>query len=176
LIRAIGLAAALVLPAAPPAFSQDLKPWGKEPTPALELTDVRGARHALADYRGKVVLVNFWATWCGPCVEEMPSMELLRVAMEGKPFAILAVNVGEGARAAQAFGEKLDLGFPLLLDRDTTVAKSWRARVLPASYLVGPDGAIRYSYLGALDWASAPVRKRIEAMLPKDKLRLAERN
>jgi thiol-disulfide isomerase/thioredoxin len=157
------------------AIGQELKPWGRAPTPALQLQDVEGAAHKLADYRGKVVLVNFWATWCVPCREEMPSLERLRAAMDGKPFVILAVNVGEGVRAARDFGQKLELGFPLLLDRDTKVAKSWGARVLPASYLVGPDGAIRYSYFGELDWASEPIRKRIEALMPRDRLRSASR-
>jgi thiol-disulfide isomerase/thioredoxin len=156
-----------------PALAQGLKPWGNAPTPPLELADVEGAEHKLAAYRGRVVLVNFWATWCVPCREEMPSMELLRLAMQGKPFEILAVNVGEGARVARAFGQKLELGFPLLLDRDTQAAKRWGARVLPASYLVGPDGTIRYSYFGELDWTSEAVRKRIEALLPKERMKAA---
>jgi len=155
------------------ALAQELKPWGRAPTPLLELADVQGGAHKLGDYRGKVVLVNFWATWCVPCREEMPSLERLRLAMDGKPFVILAVNVGEGARVAGDFGMKLDLGFPLLLDRDTRTAKSWGARVLPASYLVGPDGAIRYSYVGELDWSSEVIRRRVESLLPKEKLRSA---
>jgi thiol-disulfide isomerase/thioredoxin len=161
------LGGALALVAAS-AFAQALKPWtGGAPAP-LELSDAEGTAHRLADYRGKVVLVNFWATWCVPCREEMPSIEALRQAMEGKPFVVLAVNVGEGARVARAFAQKLTLGFPLLLDRDTRTAKAWNARVLPASYLIGPDGTIRYSYLGELDWSSADVRARVEAMLPKN--------
>jgi thiol-disulfide isomerase/thioredoxin len=158
------------------AQAQELKPWGRGATPPLELADVQGGMHSLADYRGKVVLVNFWATWCAPCREEMPSMEKLRRAMEGKPFVILAVNVGEGPRAAGDFGRKLELGFPLLLDRDTRTAKSWGARVLPASYLVGPEGTIRYSYFGELDWASEPIRRRIESLMPREKLRSANAN
>ena len=67
---------------------------------ALELEDLEGRPHRLDDYRGKVVLVNFWATWCGPCREEMPTLERLRQALAGRPFTVLAVNVGEGARVA----------------------------------------------------------------------------
>ena len=69
-------------------------------------------------------------------------MERLREAMGEKPFVILAVNVGESARTARNFAERLSLGFPLLLDRDTRAAKAWRAKILPASFLVGPDGRI----------------------------------
>jgi len=111
------------------------------------------------------VLVNFWATWCEPCREEMPSMERLRHALQGKPFVVLAVNVGEGPRAARAFGEKMQLGFPLLLDRDAKTTRAWNARILPASFVVGPDGRIRYSYFGAIDWARDDVRQAIEKLL-----------
>jgi peroxiredoxin len=158
--------ALLVLAAlALPALAQPLKPWAGGAAPALELADAEGKLHRLANYRGSVVLVNFWATWCAPCREEMPSMERLRAAMKGKRFAILAVNVGESARTARAFAEKMQLGFPLLLDHDTQVSRAWSARVLPASFVVGPDGALRYSYFGAMDWAGADVRTAIEELL-----------
>jgi peroxiredoxin len=149
-----------------PASAQDLKPWSGGATPPLELADVDGKVHRLADYRGKAVLVNFWATWCAPCREEMPSMEALRVAMQGKPFVVLAVNVGEGARVARDFASSMALGFPLLLDRDTRTAKAWSARILPASFLVGPDGKIRYSHFGAIDWGQADVRKTLQRLMP----------
>jgi peroxiredoxin len=85
--------------------------------------------------------------------------------MQGRRFVVVAVNVGEGARAARAFGEKMQLGFPLLLDSDTKTARAWSARVLPASFVIGPQGDIRYSYFGAIDWARDDVRKAIEALL-----------
>ena len=157
------------------AHAQALRPWGGGAAPALELADVDGTLRRLADYRGKAVLVNFWATWCGPCREEMPSIESLRLSMEGKPFVVLAVNVGQSPRVARDFGEKLMLGFPLLLDRDTRAAKAWGARVLPASFVVGPDGAIRYSYFGDLDWSAPEVRAKIEALLPREALNTAVR-
>jgi peroxiredoxin len=160
------LALALLAALALPAWGQGLKSWTGGPTPALELADVDGKIHRLSDYRGKAVLVNFWATWCAPCREEMPSIEALRAAMHGKPFVVLAVNVGESARVARGFAGTMALGFPLLLDRDTKVTKAWSARILPASFVVGPDGRIRYSYFGALDWASADVRSAIMRLVP----------
>ena len=168
------LAALALALAAAGAGAQALKPWSGGATPPLALEDVDGKTRRLADYRGSTVLVNFWATWCGPCREEMPSMERLRAAMEGKPFVILAVNVGESGRIARDFAERLSLGFPLLLDRDTRTAKTWRARILPASYVIDPDGAIRFAHYGGLDWASADVRKKIEGLMPRDRLRTAE--
>ena len=155
----------LLLALAVPAWAQPLKPWTGGATPGLELTDAEGKLHRLADYRGRAVLVNFWATWCEPCREEMPSMERLRHALQGKPFVVLAVNVGEGPRAARAFGEKMQLGFPLLLDSDAKTTRAWNARILPASFVVGPDGRIRYSYFGAIDWARDDVRQAIEKLL-----------
>ncbi len=158
---ALVLLAALALP----AWGQGLKGWTGGPTPALELADLDGKVHSLSDYRGKAVLVNFWATWCAPCREEMPSIEALRVAMQGEPFVVLAVNVGESARVARDFAATMTLGFPLLLDRDTKTAKAWSARVLPASFVLGPDGRIRYGHFGALDWASADVRNAIQRLV-----------
>ncbi len=149
-----------------PAWGQTLNDWSGGATPELQLVDTQGKLHRLSDYRGQAVLVNFWATWCEPCREEMPSIEALRVAMQGKPFAVLAVNVGESARTARQFAANMQLGFPLLLDRDTRATKAWTARILPASFIVGPDGRIRYSYLGALDWSSPEVRKTIEVLVP----------
>jgi thiol-disulfide isomerase/thioredoxin len=155
------------------AGAQALKPWTGGAAPALELADLDGAMHRLSDYRGKTVLVNFWATWCEPCRAEMPSIERLRKSMEGKPFVVLAVNVGESGRVARDYTEKLPVNFAVLLDREGRVTRSWGARVLPASYVVGPDGTIRYSYLGELDWSGSDVRSRIEALLPKQPERAA---
>ena len=170
--RRLLLAAALALFAAG-SSAQALRPWNGGAAPPLELTDVDGTVRRLADYRGKAVLENFWATWCGPCREEMPSIESLRLSLQGKPFEVLGVNVGQSPRVARDFGEKLMLGFPLLLDRDTRTAKAWGARVLPASFVVGPDGAIRYSYYGDLDWAAPEVRAKIEALFPREALNTA---
>ena len=148
------------------AAAQGLRPWPGGATPPLDLPDVAGREHRLADYRGKVVLVNFWATWCEPCREEMPSMKKLRASLAGKPFEVLAVNFGEPERRVKRFLDEVPLDFPVLLDRDSAVAKLWRARVLPVTYVVGPDGAIRYMALGGIDWADEAVRRAILALMP----------
>ena len=146
------------------AQAQPLKPW-KGATPALELSTLEGKAQRLEDYRGRVLLVNFWATWCAPCLEEMPSIERLRRSLDARRFAVLAVNVGEGPRAAGDFAKKMDLGFNFLLDRDMKASKAWGARVLPATFIVDPDGKVRYSHFGALDWSSAEVRKLVAGLV-----------
>ena len=93
-------------------------------------------------------------------------MEALRASLQGRPFVVLAVNVGEGARVARGFGDRMSLQFTLLLDRDTKTSKAWGARILPASFVLGPDGRIRYSYLGAIEWTGPEVKTAIERLMP----------
>ncbi len=148
------------------AGAQELRPWNGGATPPLVLQDLDGRTHRLEDYRGKLVLINFWATWCEPCRAEMPSLNKLRTALAGRPFVVLAVNLAEPESRIRHFMEQVPLEFPVLLDRDTAVAKGWKARILPASFLVGPDGRIRYSILGEIDWTEERARKAIAVLLP----------
>ena len=147
------------------ASAVELKPWEGGATPPLAVEDLQGKTHSLADYRGKVVLVNFWATWCEPCRAEMPSIDRLRSSLKGKPFVVLAVNMAEPLSRIEKFTATMPLGFPLLRDRDGSASKSWKAKLLPASYLIGRDGRVHYVAYGELDWTSAPVRARVEELL-----------
>lgn len=147
------------------AAAAELKPWSGGATPPLALEDLQGRTHHLADYRGKVVLVNFWATWCEPCRAEMPSMERLRSSLAGQPFEVLGVNLAEPLSRIEKFTDTLPLGFLLLRDRDGAVAKAWRAKVLPASFLVDGEGRIRYYVYGEVDWSSAAVRAKVGELL-----------
>jgi cytochrome c biogenesis protein CcmG, thiol:disulfide interchange protein DsbE len=159
LVAALGAAIAFACAGA------ELKPWTGGATPELALADLAGKEHRLADYRGRVVLVNFWATWCEPCREEMPSLDRLRSSLKGKPFEVLAVNMAEPLSRIEKFAATLPVGFPLLRDRDGTTAKSWKAKLLPASFLIGRDGRIRYVAYGELDWSSDAVRARVAELL-----------
>ena len=93
------------------AQALDLKPWKGGPTPPLALNDLNGKPHKLEDYRGKVVMVQFWATYCPPCIKEMPSMVRLESRLAGKPFVILAVNMGETKNEILDFRKKSEHGF-----------------------------------------------------------------
>ena len=147
------------------AHAQSLRPWSGGATPALELAEPNGKVHRLADYRGTTVLVNFWATWCEPCRAEMPSIDRLRSSLKGKPFEVLAVNMAEPLSRIEKYSESVPLGFPLLRDRDGSASKTWKAKLLPASYLIGRDGRIRYVAYGELDWTSDAVRARVAELL-----------
>jgi thiol-disulfide isomerase/thioredoxin len=125
-----------------------------ERAPALVLRDVEGRMHDLSDYRGKVVLINFWATWCEPCRMEMPSMQRLSEKLTGKRFALLAVNLDEPEARVRAFLKQIHFDEPVLLDVNKSIAKRWGARVLPTTFVVGPDGRVRYRLVGEMDWSS----------------------
>jgi peroxiredoxin len=135
--------------------------------PPLELTDSNGAQHQLADYRGKVVLVNFWATWCEPCREELPTLERLRVALGDKPVVILGVQMGGSARTARDMAARLHLHFPLLVDRDSKATARWGVDTLPTSFLVDPAGELAFRHIGELDWSSGDARRQVERLLAR---------
>jgi peroxiredoxin len=161
--------AILTLAAAGWGAAADFKPWTGAALPAFVLKDLDGVEHRLADFHGKVVLINFWATWCGPCRDEMPSIQDLRSQLKGKPFAVLAINLDEPESRVRKFLAQWKVDLPVLLDPDRKVAREWNARILPATYIIGPDGRIRYSVVGELNWSNDVVVGRISELLPSAK-------
>lgn len=141
-------------------------PWTGTKTPPLALNDLTGRPHTLADYRGKVVLVNFWATWCDPCIEEMPSMQKLKERFADLPFEVLAVNYGESEAKVSGFVKRLAVTFRVLLDPNREAPRAWRVRVLPTSFLIGTDGQVRYSVVGEADWAGDDAANIVRGLLP----------
>jgi thiol-disulfide isomerase/thioredoxin len=158
-----GAALAVLVAAAPAA---DLKPGSGARAPALALKDRDGRLHDLAAYRGKVVVVNFWAVWCEPCRDEMPSLNRLRERFARRPFEVVAVNLGDSDARIAEFVAKIPLDFPVLPDRTGRSKQDWQVKLLPASFVVGPDGRVRYRALGELDWNEPKVVAAIERLLP----------
>jgi thiol-disulfide isomerase/thioredoxin len=155
LALALVLVAGASAQAAEPAKSRFVAVPAASP-PALELRDMQGRTHRLSDYRGKVVLVNFWATWCEPCRAEMPSLDRLRQRLNagGKErLAVLAVNHGENEVQIGSFLAQQRLGLTILVDSFGNAWSAWKPGLLPASFLIGPDGTLRYRVLGELDWS-----------------------
>ena len=160
------LAGLVPVPGAARAAGGELKPWSGGATPSLALRDLQGKEHKLADYRGKVVVINFWATWCDPCREEMPSMQRLQDKLADKAFAILAIDYGEGAPRINDFLKKVPVRFTVLLDRDTSAATAWKVKVLPTTLVLDPELRIRYLVVGDLEWDSPAVEGAIRKLLP----------
>lgn len=156
----------LCLVAAGPAGAADLKPWTGGAAPGLELRELDGRLHRLADHRDKVVLVNFWATWCVPCREEMPSIQRLKERLAGRPFVVLAVNLDEPEARIRKFLSQMKVDFTILLDPGKKAARAWDARILPASFVIGSDGKIHYSLVGELDWDHERIVDRLSGLLP----------
>jgi len=94
-------------------------------------------------------------------------MNRLRASLAGRPFEVLAVNLAESEPRIRRFMEQVPLDFPVLLDRDSSAAKAWKARILPASFLVGPDGRIAYSQVGELDWSKHDITRLVTRLLPR---------
>jgi thiol-disulfide isomerase/thioredoxin len=151
-----------------PALSHSLtKQATKTPAPVLALKDLDGQLHDLASLKGKVVLVNFWATWCPPCRREMPSMDRLARKLAGTPFAVLAVDIGEDADTIHTFISQLDAtpSFPILLDPHARIMQTWKISGLPTTYLIDPQGRIAYSAVGGREFDHPEIERQVRALL-----------
>ena len=125
--------------------------------PDFNLLDTKGSPVGLSSYRGKLVLLNFWATWCGPCKEEMPSMEKLSLNFSGQGLAVLAINQRENAALVSKFMKTHGLNFTTPLDTTGRVAGYYRVYGIPVSYLIDRDGQAIGMKSGPMDWASPTV-------------------
>jgi len=139
-------------------------PWKEPAAPSLALNDLAGRSHTLDDYRGNVVLVNFWATWCEPCRDELASIQALQQRLAGRPFVILLVNYGESRARVGEFVKRESISFPILLDPNQEAPRAWRVRVLPSSFLIAPDGRVRYSVIGEIDWAGVEAANLVQRL------------
>ena len=128
----------------------DRRPKVGEPAPQFALRDPEGNVHRLDDFRGKVVWVNFWATWCGPCRRELPAMQRLANEFQDQGLVILAIDFQESSGVALDFWEELELELPMLLDSDGAVYEQYRLFGLPDHFFIDRDGVIRSLEMGDL--------------------------
>jgi peroxiredoxin len=133
--------------------------------PSFTLKDLNGEEVKLEDHRGKIVFLNFWATWCPPCRDEMPSMEKLYTEFKDRDFTMLAVDLREGTKKVRAFKERFKLNFPILLDYDGRVGLRYGVRSIPTTYLIDREGYVIGGALGARDWASKEAFELINQLL-----------
>ena len=151
---------------APSSHSVASRPSKGFPAPDFRLRDMHGKAVSLSDFKGKVVLLNFWATWCGPCRVEMPAMEALYRSMQSKGLEIVAVSVDQqGTAVTRPFQEAMGLTFPILHDQDYEVGLIYGARTLPMTFAIDRRGIIRQVVFGSRDWNSPEARRGIAAVL-----------
>lgn len=163
--------AAKTAPPAPPVKpgtpdARGLRPYaGAIETPAFALDDLAGDAHRLDDYRGRVTLVNFWASWCPPCVHEIPSMQRLKTRYSDADFDILAINMGEDRETVSRFMQAMGADFTVLIDTDSATVRQWKVNVFPTSFLVDRTGTLRFGVFGAIDWNDASVHQIVDKLL-----------
>jgi peroxiredoxin len=168
------IASLLALPVAP-SWSQSkvnyktvpiLQPMkDRAPTPDFKLTAPDGKKISLKDFRGKVILLNFWASWCVPCREEMPAMEKLYQEYKGDNFVVLAVAVKDRKQDALDFVKEIKITYPIALDPDAQVGGLYGAWGLPATYLIGPKGEGLARGWGPAEWYNHAARKLIKDLV-----------
>lgn len=135
------------------------------PTPDFTLPDLAGKKAALRDFRGKLVLLNFWATWCVPCREEMPAMERLYQHFKNKGFTIVAVDVKDSRKDALAFLKELKITYPVMFDPEGEVGLLYGSWGLPTTYLIGPKGEGLARLWGPAAWDGAGAKELVQQLL-----------
>lgn len=141
---------------------------GERNAPPLELADLDGVQRSLDDYAGKVLLVNFWASWCHPCLQEIPELINLGKQMADRPFAIIAVNVGEEKRKLPGFAKKMAEHMVMLMDPDSVAFKEWEGIGLPSSFVLDLEGRIRHEAYGAVNWDADYIINSFEQLMAQN--------
>ena len=159
---AVAIAAVFALLGAP----ETQAPLGRgAAAPDFSLPKLGGGSVAFEELRGQVVLVNFWATWCKPCEDEMPAMETLYRELREEGLELLAISVDEDAAVVEEFGQRLGLSFPLLLDPDKRAAEAYQTYRFPESFLVDRNGVVVERYIGPKEWDARAYMERIRRLL-----------
>ena len=132
----------------------------------FNLEGMNGNEVSLEDYRGKFVLLNFWATWCAPCREEMPAMSNLHNEFGGSGLEVVGVHVGPSLAGIKKFLEAVPVSFTILIDKDMSLA-SWGVRGLPTTFLINPEGKLVYKAVGEREWDSPEMMKFLKDLVTK---------
>ncbi|NIR58120.1 MAG: TlpA family protein disulfide reductase [Gammaproteobacteria bacterium] len=159
---ALGLAGAVSASGSPPP--EGVIHAGARAAPGLALPDLDGATYRLEETPGHWVMVHFWASWCGPCRRELPAIQRMAQAVSDTSLELVLVNTAEDTDTVFAFLAAVAPRLDTLLDRDGLVTERWQPRGLPASFLVDPEGRIRYQALGGRPWDSKPYLRFLRAL------------
>jgi len=136
-----------------------------EAAPSFTLQNLDGQSISLNDLKGKPVLVNFWATWCGPCVSEMPYIQEIYGEWSGKGLVVLAINIGDSSSEAEQFLQNHNLSLPVLLDTNKAVARRYNIRGIPTTFFIDKDGIIQEKIIGAFPNKEA-IENRLSKIMP----------
>ncbi len=131
----------------------------------IRLNDVNDRLVSRDNYRGQVTVVNFWATWCGPCIEEIPSLNRLVESMQDLPFELISINYAEDKQQVIDFLKMVNVDYPVLMDYNGEYARQWNVVTYPSTFLIGSDGQIKYGVNAAIEWDAPEVRQAIRDML-----------
>ena len=131
----------------------------------IKLADAYGNIFNKQDYKGQITIVNFWATWCPPCVEEIPSLNRLKKKMSGLPFELISINYAEDKETILEFMKKVNVEFPVLLDLNGDFAKKWNVITYPSTFVIAPDGKIIYGVNAAIEWDDSEFIEKIKSLL-----------
>ena len=170
-LRAACWAVLIVTAAACSGPGQDegrpLPPLPGNPAPVWEGLTLEGETVALADLRGEVVVLNIWATWCAPCLREMPGLDALSRHFEGQGLRVLGASVDRGSARpeVESFAQELGISFTILLDPDQRIMNRFRTLGVPETFLIGRDGVIAHRWIGEFDPMDPAVLARVGALL-----------
>ena len=143
----------------------DVQPWpANKAAPKQLSTDEPGSNWALADLRGRAVLINFWATWCEPCRQEMPSLQRVALSRSAE-IKVLTVNFKEAPGSVEQFVAQTGLQLPVLRDEEGALTRQWGVRVFPSTVLVDAEGVVRSTVRGAIDWTGPAAQQLIRPLL-----------
>jgi thiol-disulfide isomerase/thioredoxin len=144
----------------------NLRPWPKgRAAPRLELRNLDGQAFSLAALKGRVVLLNFWASWCEPCRAEIPSLESFAQRYGDEGLSVIAINYQEGEAGIRRFLQGTPFALPILLDADGAAARNWTPLVFPSTVVIGRDGRPAFTVVGEADWTSDQARRSITPLL-----------
>lgn len=140
-------------------YQGDIKPL------PINLKNVFGKTIVKNNYKGKITLINFWATWCPPCVKEIPSLNRLKNKMSGMPFELISINYAQDKETILSFMKKVNVEFPVLLDTNGNFAKKWNVITYPSTFIIDKEGNIKYGVNAAIEWDSPEFIEKIKSLL-----------
>ncbi len=140
-----------------------------QPVSEIVLPDLEGGTFRLSEHRGKVVIINFWASWCPPCVDEMPSLERLHRALRDKGLEVVAISVDDSIEVIERFQRENGLSFTMLFDEDAKVAHGFQTFKYPETYIVDKEGRLLSKIVGPRNWITPAIMLEVVGLLKSDK-------